>query len=180
MRASYGLVGSDNSFEKDKNTTDVIWKGGGNPWGNTTTEGELVYVDATWEKERKLDVGLDMNMIDGRLRFTIDYFRNQRYDQLIASGDIPAIIGQTLPKRNIGKSENSGFDGELSYRGSIGDFSYNVGTTFSYAKNKVVYVSEAPAYPYQAQTGHRIGTKLGLKCLGFYQQEDFDENGKLK
>lgn len=150
-------------------------KGGGNPWGNTTTEGELVYVDATWEKERKLDVGLDMNMIDGRLRFTIDYFRNQRYDQLIASGDIPAIIGQTLPKRNIGKSENSGFDGELNYRGSIGDFSYNVGTTFSYAKNKVVYVSEAPAYPYQAQTGHRIGTKLGLKCVGFYQQEDFDE-----
>lgn len=71
-----------------------------------------------------------MNMIDGRLRFTIDYFRNQRYDQLIASGDIPAIIGQTLPKRNIGKSENSGFDGELNYRGSIGDFSYNVGTTF--------------------------------------------------
>ncbi len=131
-------------------------------------------------KERKLDVGLDMNMIDGRLRFTIDYFRNQRYDQLIASGDIPAIIGQTLPKRNIGKSENSGFDGELNYRGSIGDFSYNVGTTFSYAKNKVVYVSEAPAYPYQAQTGHRIGTKLGLKCVGFYQQEDFDENGKLK
>lgn len=180
LRASYGLVGSDNSFGKDKNTTDVIWKGGGNPWGNTTTEGELVYVDATWEKERKLDVGLDMNMIDGRLRFTIDYFRNQRYDQLIASGDIPAIIGQTLPKRNIGKSENSGFDGELNYRGSIGDFSYNVGTTFSYAKNKVVYVSEAPAYPYQAQTGHRIGTKLGLKCVGFYQQEDFDENGKLK
>ena len=64
----------------------------------------------------------------------------------------------------------------MNYRGSIGDFSYNVGTTFSYAKNKVVYVSEAPAYPYQAQTGHRIGTKLGLKCVGFYQQEDFDEN----
>lgn len=180
LRASYGLVGSDSSFKKDQNTTDVIWNYGSNPWGNTAYEGELVYADATWEKESKLDVGLDMNLIDGRLRFSIDYFRNLRYDQLIASGDTPSIIGQKLPKRNIGKTENRGFDGELNYRGSVGNFNYNVGTTFSYAKNKVIYISEAPAYPYQAETGHRIGTKLGLHCIGFYQQEDFNENGKLK
>ena len=180
LRGSYGLVGSDNSFNKDKNTTEVIWGSNSNPWGNTTYEGALVNSGATWEKEKKLDIGLDMNMLDGRLRFTIDYFYNMRYDQLIESGDIPLIIGQDLPKRNIGKTDNRGFDGEINYRGNIGKFGFNVGGTFSYAKNKIVYRSEAPAYAYQAQTGQRIGTKLGLHCIGFYQQADFDQNGKLK
>ena len=105
FRASYGLVGSDNSFGKDKNTNGCHLERG------RVIPGEIRQLRENWcmsmlpgEKERKLDVGLDMNMIDGRLRFTIDYFRNQRYDQLIASGDIPVIIGQTLPKRSIGKS----------------------------------------------------------------------------
>lgn len=180
LRGSFGLVGSDNSFNKDRNTTDIIWSGGSNPWGNTTYEGALVYSGATWEKEKKYDVGLDMNMLNGRLRFTVDYFYSMRYDQLIASGDIPLIIGQDLPRRNIGKTDNRGFDGELNYRGNIGKFGFNVGGTFSYAKNKVVYRSEAPAYPYQAQTGQRINTKLGLRCIGFYQQADFDQDGNLK
>ena len=52
LRGSYGLVGSDNSFNKDKNTTEVIWGSNSNPWGNTTYEGALVNSGATWRKKR--------------------------------------------------------------------------------------------------------------------------------
>lgn len=180
IRASYGLVGSDNSYSKVQNTTDVIWGGSANAWGATTTEGSLVYPDATWEKERKADIGLDINMWNSRFTFSADYFHNVRYDQLIAAGDVPAIIGQNLPQRNDGQTTNNGFDGETNYQGKAGEVDFNIGGTFSYAKSKIDYISEAPAYSYQAQTGKRIGLKLGYHCIGFYQQSDFDSNGNLK
>ncbi len=180
IRASYGLVGSDNSYKKTMNTTDVIWGHGANAWGSTSYEGALVYPDATWEKEKKTDIGLEINMFNNRFKLNVDYFHNYRYDQLIALGDVPAIIGQTLPQQNVGESSNSGFDGEISYRGQAGEVQWTLGGTFSYAKSKIEYISEAPAYPYQGQTGRQIGLKLGYHAIGFYQIADFDENGKLK
>jgi TonB-linked SusC/RagA family outer membrane protein len=180
IRGSYGLVGSDASFTKDRNTADVIWSSGMNPWGNTSYEGELVNVDATWEKERKFDVGLDANLFEGKFRLMVDYFYNYRSDQLITFGDVPAIIGQTLPKRNIGESSNRGWDGEFTWRNKAGQLNYSLGGTFSYARNRIEYISEAPAYPYQARSGSRIGLDLGYHCLGFYQLDDFDANGRLK
>lgn len=180
IRGTYGVVGSDKSYKTAMNTTDVIWGHGANAWGATSYEGALVYPNATWEKERKADVGIDINMLNSRLKFNIDFFRNVRYDQLITRGDVPAILGQTLPQQNVGKSSNSGFDGEISYRGQWGKVQWTLGGTYSYAKSKVDYISEAPDYPYQAQSGKQIGLQLGYRCLGFYQQEDFDANGKLK
>jgi hypothetical protein len=182
VRGSYGLVGSDASYPSTVTSVIQYTTTGGNYYGNTTVEGSLVNPDVTWEKERKTDLGLEVNMLDGKVAFSGSYFYNYRYDQLIDQGDVPLAIGQTLPKKNIGKSENKGFDGMITYRNKSGQFNYSVSANASYAVNRIVYVSEAPDYPYQAKTGRSIGVlgSLGYHNTGFYQQEDFESDGKVK
>ncbi|WP_342990731.1 MULTISPECIES: TonB-dependent receptor [Bacteroides] len=179
IRGSYGIVGSDASYQKVVDEK-ITYTTGSNFYGPTTTEGSLVNPYITWEKERKLDLGVDLNMFDNRLALTADYFYNYRYDQLIDQGDVSAIIGQGLPKKNIGETSNKGFDGQITYRDRKGDFNYSVGFNFSYAINTIEYVSEAPDYPYLARTGRHLNVPLGYHCIGFYQLEDFDESGNVK
>ena len=178
LRGSYGLVGTDVSYPTIVNS-EVQFSPGGNRIGNTTAEGALVNPDVTWEKERKTDLGVEINMLNGKITLTGSYFYNFRYDQLIAQGDVPLLIGQALPNKNIGKSQNKGFDGQITYRNRAGQFTYSIGANMSYAVNKVVYVSEAPDYPYQARTGQPLNLSMGYHYIGFYQPEDFGPDGKL-
>ncbi|MDP4209371.1 MAG: TonB-dependent receptor [Bacteroidota bacterium] len=178
IRGSYGLVGSDYSYTTVYN--EIQYSGGSNYYGSTYNEGSLVNPYITWEKERQTDIGLDINMLNGKIVLTGDYFYKYRYDQMITLNGIPSLIGQGLPKKNMGKTQNQGFDGMITYKDKIGKFNYSIGANISYAVNKIVYVSEAPNYPYQAQTGHPLNLTQGYRCIGFYQPEDFDANGAVK
>jgi TonB-linked SusC/RagA family outer membrane protein len=180
IRGSYGLVGSDASYPGAVPSVIQYSTTGSNYYGNTTVEGALVNPGVTWEKERKTDLGLELNMFQGRVTLSGSYFYNYRYDQLIAQGDVPLLIGQALPAKNVGKTENRGFDGMVTYRNNSGKVSYSISANASYAVNRIIYISEAPDYPYQARTGTRLGLNMGYHCLGFYQQDDFDANGKVK
>jgi len=180
IRGSYGLVGSDANYPGTVTSVIQYATTGSNYYGNTTVEGALVNPDVTWEKERKTDLGLEVNMFRGKVILSGSYFHNFRYDQLIDQGAVPLLIGQNLPKKNIGKSVNRGFDGMITYRNESGKFNYSVSANASYAVNRIVYISEAPDYPYQARTGTSLGLTMGYHSLGFYQQEDFDANGKVR
>jgi hypothetical protein len=67
----------------------------------------------------------------------------------------------------------------IAYRNNNGKINYSISANASYAVNRIVYISEAPDYPYQARTGTRLGLTLGYHNLGFYQPDDFDANGKV-
>ena len=180
IRGSYGLVGSDVSFPSTVESVIQYTTTGSNYYGSTTTEGALVNPGITWEKERKTDLGIEANMFNGKITLSGSYFYNYRYDQLINQNGVPSILGQDLPKRNLGITSNAGADGVISYRKSKGDFRYSLSANASHAKNKIIFVSEAPDYPYQAQTGMPLGLEKGYHYTGFYQLADFDASGKLK
>lgn len=179
LRASYGIVGSDAApgnryvYNQTYNQgTGYIFGQSPNPY-NTITEGALGNASVVWEKNRKLDIGLDMNLLNDKLSLTVDYFRDIRYDQLITPGSVPQVIGVDLPAVNIGRTQNQGFDGQIAYHGNIGKFQYNTGLVFSYAKNKILFRDEAaPAYPWLAQTGYPINQPQGYHFLGYYTQND--------
>jgi len=179
LRGSYGLVGSDNNTPSTILSEVQYNLGGGIPFGSGANEGALVNPFITWEKEKKTNIALDVNMFQGKFSLTAEYFYNYRYDQLWGQGDVPLLIGQDLPVSNSGISENKGFDGIITYRNNIRDFNYSISANASYAVNNVIYLSEAPDYPYQAQTGRPLGLTLGYKNIGFYQLEDFGENGSV-
>lgn len=179
LRASYGIVGSDAAPGNRYVYNQVYNNGNGYNFGQsqqnygTIYEGALGNPNVGWESARKLDIGLDMNLFNDKISVTFDYFHDVRYDQLITPGSIPLALGVDLPAVNIGKTQNQGFDGQVSYHGNIGKFQYNTGLVFSYAKNKVLFKDEAaPAYPWLAQTGYSIGQQYGYHYLGYYTAND--------
>ncbi|MES2276110.1 MAG: TonB-dependent receptor [Bacteroidota bacterium] len=181
LKGSYGWVGSDKSYPTTvPSAIQYTLPGGVNFFGNGATEGALINTNVTWETERKTNLALDVNMFNGKLSFTAEYFYNYRYDQLISQGDVPLLIGQTLPSKNIGITSNTGYDGVLAYRNKVGKLGYSISGNISFAKNKIVYISEAPDYPYQSLTGRQLGLTLGYHNIGFYQVADFDANGQVK
>jgi TonB-linked SusC/RagA family outer membrane protein len=179
IRGSYGLVGSD-AAPGNRYVYNQVYKQGGGYYFNENPQGYgTIYEDAlsnpnvVWERAKKTDVGLDMNLFNDKISATIDFFHDIRYDQLIVPGSVPEIIGVALPAVNIGKTRNQGFDGQISYHSTLGKVQYNVGLVFSYAKNKILFQDEAsPAYPWLASTGKPIGQQFGYHYLGYYTAND--------
>ncbi|MDB5006715.1 MAG: SusC/RagA family TonB-linked outer membrane protein [Mucilaginibacter sp.] len=175
IRGSFGLVGSDAAPGNRYVYSQTYNSGGGYNFGEsqqlypTISEGALSNNNVVWEKSRKLDIGLDMNLLKDHISATIDVFHDVRYDQLITPGSITGVLGVGLPAINLGRVQNQGFDGQISYHNTIGNVQYNTSFVFSYAKNKILYQDEAsPAYPWLAKTGHPIGQPFGYHYLGYY------------
>lgn len=182
VRASYGLVGSDVTsgdrylYRQVYKSGDSYYFGEGNNQGSTgIKEGDLENLNVTWEKARKFDVALDMNLFD-KISFTFDYFIEKRYDQLVVRNDIPNIIGIGLSPSNVAKTTNRGFDGQLGYQDRFGDFSFNTNFVFGYAKNRVDYKAEAQQkYEWLRETGRPINQPFGYHWIGYYTPDDIQK-----
>jgi len=181
IRGSYGVVGSDaapgNQYVYTQNYlqgTSAYSFGESQQLYNTYYEGALANNSVVWERQKELDLGVDMNLLkDNKLNITFDYFHNVRYDQLITPAAVPEVLGVGLPAVNLGRTQNQGFDGQIGYHNSIGKVQYSTTFVFSYAKNKILYEDEPqPAYPWLAQTGHSIGQPFGYHYLGYYTATD--------
>ena len=145
IRASYGIVGSDvamgnrylynQQYTENENAYNF---GQTDVQSNSIIEGDLGNDNVTWEKAKKFDIGLDFNAFD-RLSFTIDFFYDKRYDQLVKRNDIPQILGVGTSPINVARTSNKGFDGQIGYQDRFGDFNFNTNFVFSYAKNKIEY-----------------------------------------
>lgn len=156
LRTSYGLSGADavpggiyTYLETYKKNYDYPF--GDNP--QTVTKIPAYFLDkianenVRWEVEKKLNLGMDLRMFDNRLSATFEYFYNRRNDILSKPGSIPLYAGYmdgVLPMMNMGRTENKGWDAELTWRDKIGDnISYFFRGIVSHAKNKILEMGEA-------------------------------------
>ncbi|MCK7555680.1 TonB-dependent receptor [Chitinophaga sedimenti] len=177
IRASYGLVGSDNIgaykylYEQVYNSGQTGYNFGETPTAVTgITEGALGNNTVTWEKERKADIGIDAKFFKGKLGVTVDYFDHYRYDILTTRATISEIFGVGLPPVNLGRVSNKGYELEMNYNGAFKAIRYFVRGNVSYAKNKVIYRDEpVQKYSWLALTGKSIGQQFGYKAIGFYK-----------
>lgn len=179
LRASYGLVGSDVAPGNQYLYNQVYNVGGGYNFGQNSSsagtiyEGSLGNSNVTWEKAKKVDIGLDLNLLHNKLSVTVDYFHDRRYDQLVTRQDIPEVLGIGLSPTNVAVTTNTGYDGQVTYQDKIGQVQYSLGIVFSVAKNKILYQAEAQQrYPWLSKTGLPINQPFGYHYLGYYSAAD--------
>ncbi len=182
IRGSYGVVGSDVTSGNRYLYRQEYVNGGGYSFGENDTqngsiyEGDLGNLNVTWEKAKKADVGIDVNLFKDKLSFTVDYFHDIRFDQLVRKGSVPNIIGIGYSPTNVARTSNQGFDGQINYRGNIRQVLFNTSLVFQYFKNKVLFKDEAqPAYPWLRQTGLPIDQPFGYTFIGYYTPEDIQK-----
>lgn len=135
-------------------------------------EGTLGNPDVTWERAKKMDIGFDSRFFSDRLSLTADYFNEIRNDILTTLGIIPVTFGvlaSNVPPANVGKTLNRGYEISLGWKDKIGQVGYSIHADVSYAKNKILYMSEVPnPYPWMNHTGYSIGQNFGLISDGFF------------
>lgn len=169
VRASYGLVGSDNVSSR---FPYLAFYGGGSGYhfGNNfgtevggTSEGNLANENLTWEKARKLNVGIDFTTLNQRLALTVDAFYEYRFDIITdMNGDgimgYPDIVGKDAVLQNLGEVSNRGVDVELSWNDKIGkDFRYYIRPNLTFSRNRLEYKAEvARKNSWRKETGKRL------------------------
>jgi TonB-linked SusC/RagA family outer membrane protein len=179
LRASYGLVGSDVALGNQYLYAQTYNQGTPYSFGATAQDGQVISEGAlgnnsvTWQKSRKYDIGLDINMFKGKLTSTTDYFHEHVYNQLVVPANIPLILGIGVSPTNVGITQNAGWEETINYHDHIGKVTYSLGIVFTHNHNRILYEAEAfPAYPWLAVTGHQINQPFGYVYQGFYTAAD--------
>jgi len=107
-----------------------------------TTTG-LPNTNITWETMTLSNIGLDLSFFDGKFYSEMDVFQRLREDMLgtrVAS--LPNTFGASLPDENINSQRTKGFELVLGYKGSKGNFKYNISGNISYSRSKWVHYDE--------------------------------------
>lgn len=188
LRASFGVVGSDVTSGNQYLYKSYYYTGpnyyftGSGVGTPGIYEGQLVPSsgEVTWERSRKLDIGLDANLFKDKVSVTVDYFAERRYDQLIPPASLPGVIGIAVAPTNLGVVSNKGMDMQITYQPTIGKVQLNAGLVFSYAKNKRLYIGESPDVTANLRkTGTPIGQPYGYTWIGYYTSaEDIAKSAK--
>lgn len=168
IRASYGLVGDDNTdgYSPFDYLAGYTYKNGGSVIDGEYVIGSkprgLPVTTLSWIKAKILDVGLDAAFFDNRLSGSIDYFRRlrtglpaSRYDLLL-----PSEVGFTLPKENLESDVHTGMDLSLRWTDSVEDFHYSIGGNMTLSR-KYIWDKYKPRFSnswdeYRNGTVHRF------------------------
>lgn len=182
VRGSYGIVGNDRMgssrflYLPDSYFTNV----GGYSFGVSVPQNQIGAAEGrvgnplvTWEKSRKKNIGIDMNLFGGKFGIVADYFTEHRDKILTTRQIVPGILAIDLPAVNIGIVDNKGYELQLKWKDNIGKLNYMISPNVSFSRNKIIYMDEiAQAEPYLLRTGGRVNQPFGYVFDGFWTAED--------
>lgn len=182
LRATYGHTGSgiDNAgyygYMKSYTVDGGFWYFNGTSGSNGGSASEVAPLAnslLTWEKGKKLNVGIDVALLKNHLTFSADYYNDNYYDMLQSRGKSIALIGIAYPSENIGKARYSGLEMELSWMHHIGKVNYYASANWSMEQTKRTFMDEQYVpHDYMRMTGQPIGAIYGLVADGFLSAKD--------
>ena len=184
LRASWSQLGNDNvpafnylsSYAQGGNT---VFNGALSPGYR---ESGVSNPDTTWEVHEVINFGVEGAFFNNKLNLELEFFKDN-ISGLFATPDevIPDYLGIPIPQTNIGKAENKGFEVLAGFRDQIGeDFTYSLGFTYGYSKNKIIDIDEPERdaeTAHQSREGHQIGADLSYTAIGIFRtQADLDNH----
>ena len=188
FRASYGIVGNDNTNGARFLYLPGTWqfftgKAGWNPQNQGTNFGtngnwlqgvrELTTgnPNVTWETATKINVGVDAGFFKDQLHAYVDFFWEDRKDILVSNAaTLPAVTSLPSGYVNEGRVKNHGFEVTLNWEQKFGDFRYSISPNFAFARNQVIEMLEVkPMYDYLSRTGLPVGQRFGYDLFEFYE-----------
>lgn len=175
LRASWGKLG--NQSIGNYPYQDLLALGENYPVGSEVSAGAAVTTvankDITWETTRIIDFGVDLGLLNNKLAITADYYQKHTFD-ILYDISVSKMLGASPSSTNAGEVKNTGWDFDISYRNSIGDFYYGVSTLFSINKNKVVklYGDLENDINSGLFVGHPVGSSYGYVSDGLFVSDE--------
>lgn len=185
VRASYGELGNENigeyMYQAVMARNNMTYS-----FGNTPITGSAVstFVDnnLSWEKKKTYNVGIDLALLNNRIEFTAEWYKNIS-DELLYAVPVPeqAGVSNTTVTMNAASMNNSGFEFSATYRNRDHDFKYELSGNLSTLRNRVTslgfgsdsYISGS----YITRVGQEIGQFYGWAYEGIARtQADLDNH----
>jgi TonB-linked SusC/RagA family outer membrane protein len=178
LRASYATSGSQGGIGLYDYLQSLNVGSSGTLLGSsiatsTSTTGNLVSLNRTWETVIKRNIGLDFGILNGKLNGTFEVFSNQNRNMLV-SITYPGVLGIGAPQSNNGELKTWGWEGQLTWRDHVGQLGYSISGNITDSQNKLVYFNGVPALGagYNGTVeGYPLGSYFGLKYGGRFQTQ---------
>jgi TonB-linked SusC/RagA family outer membrane protein len=131
------------------------------------------------ERQKELEVGLDLAFLANRLQFTVNVYNKEVVDLLVPNLTIAPSVGFSTERKNVGELTNKGF--EMLLTGipvKTKDFSWEVTGIFNKNKNRIVNLT-TPLITIGSGTGAQFALIPGYDAPVFYLTYFArDNNGK--
>lgn len=128
--------------------------------------------DLKWETSTMYNVGFESRFLNGKIGFDFEWFYKYTSGILAPVSNLyPPSIGGYYPSiANVGEADNKGFDAQLRYNNTFGNFKLGLTGNVNWSKNRYLKLDEAPGTPsYQSLIGKPIDTKIGFVVDGMVQ-----------
>lgn len=185
IRAGWGKVGNQNidnsAYLSSIGTTTYVFGGTPNRIIGSTVSG-IGNTNLKWETVEDWNVGLDLALLQSRLKITADYFEKTSHDMLMKKDNL-LILGYPMWNgqmwENVGKMKASGWELGINWNDHIQDFTYGVGLNLSQVKNKAVKLNGdyiwtggfSGDYIVRNAEGESLSQFWGYKTAGIFQNE---------
>ncbi|MDQ3535018.1 MAG: TonB-dependent receptor [Bacteroidota bacterium] len=180
LRVGYGSIGNQeigNYAYTDRISADYNYAFG-NTKGNGYAVSNLGNSRVRWETSNQLNAGMDLQVLEGSLIISFDYF-NKITEDLLVMQPLASSAGKAeAPWVNNGKILNRGFELGLNYENNIGAFTYSINANGATLYNEVLEVN-APIVGgaigsdriTRTEVGYPIGSFFLYEMEGIFQDE---------
>lgn len=140
---------------------------------------QMTNEDLSWETTTQSDIGLDAQLLNGRVSVGLDYYY-KRTDDILLVLPVPGTLGLRASAQNAGTVENKGWEFSAGTHNSFGQFRLDVDLNFSINNNQVVDLAGTGPYisgnlkevQYITGEGYPINSYWGYKTGGLFQTEE--------
>ncbi|MDN5204331.1 SusC/RagA family TonB-linked outer membrane protein [Fulvivirgaceae bacterium BMA10] len=194
LRGSWGQLGNQNVGNYDTQSTINI--NNGYAIGNVPRSGSTVLnlsnPSLFWETTTSSDIGIDLELLDGKISIVTDYFVKKSEDILV-NLPIPVGGGQgSFLRTNAATMENRGFEFLIGYHDKLQNgLSFDGSLNFTTLTNEVTALGEGVSpivggrynqggeFATLTDVGHPIASFYGHVVEGIYQtQAEIDADGR--
>ncbi len=186
LRVSWGQNGNEEignfRYTSVMSTGAIYYFGDDKTQYNGAQPSRIANPNLRWETSEQTNIGLDLGLIDNKMRVGLDYYNKKTIDWLV-DAPAPLMVGNTPPTVNGGSVRNAGFEMEVGYIENIGKFNFDISLNGAYNKNEVLDINNEEKRLSGGTGGHgqenilvaEVGKPLGYfhgyRTDGIFQNE---------
>lgn len=180
LKASYGIVNTDDAFNKYGLYNTTYYRGNAFDYNNTSGNSNKVTGISTignrnlgFIKQKEINVGFDAGLLQYKLWLEVNYFNVKTEGiPVIRDNAYPAYLGGFIPTENYNENKNSGIEAGIQYKGNINKLRFDIGLNITYAVPLALRRNEVQrSFKYLNRQGRVSDAIFGYVAEGLFQND---------
>ena len=158
---------------------DITGTNGGQTLPSGFKRNQLGNDNLKWETTTQTNLGFDFGMLRNALYGSFEWYYKKTTDILVYMPGIGVMGEGSSQWINAGEMTNKGIELNVGYRGSVGDFQYDIAGNLGTYRNKVTKLPETLAAAgtfggngVESVVGHPMGAQVGYVYDGIFKSQE--------